>query len=81
MSGGRDVAEPSQSRRAQTMCDTHRSRLVDAGSEVTLLGDWASGDPGTIGVDTPELLAHVPVGFDGYIWTNKIELIGPLVRR
>jgi glycerophosphoryl diester phosphodiesterase len=55
-------------------------RLQQAGSEVILLGPYSSGDPGTAGIDTPELLAQVPDNFAGYIWTNKIETIGPLAR-
>ncbi len=55
-------------------------RMREAGSEVILLGPWSSGDPGTMGIDTPEQLARVPEGFDGYIWTNRIEVIGPLLR-
>lgn len=55
-------------------------RLRQAGSEVILLGPYSSGDPGTAGIDTPELLAQVPDNFAGYIWTNKIETIGPLAR-
>ena len=43
-----------------------------------LLGPYTAGDPGTAGIDTPELLAQVPDGFVGYLWTNKIETIGPL---
>jgi len=53
-------------------------RLQQAGSEVILLGPYSSGDPGTAGIDTPELLAQVPDNFAGYLWTNKIETIGPL---
>jgi glycerophosphoryl diester phosphodiesterase len=53
-------------------------RLRDAGSEVILLGPYGAGDPGTAGIDTAEQLAQVPDGFVGYIWTNKIETIGPL---
>lgn len=55
-------------------------RMREAGSEVILLGPWGGGDPGTMGIDTPEQLARVPAGFDGYVWTNRIELIGPLLR-
>lgn len=54
-------------------------RMRDAGSEVILLGPYEAGDPGTNGIDTLEELAQVPDGFTGYIWTNKIELIGPAV--
>jgi glycerophosphoryl diester phosphodiesterase len=53
-------------------------RMRNAGSEVILLGPYGAGDPGTAGIDTPEQLAQVPDGFSGYIWTNKIEAIGPL---
>jgi glycerophosphoryl diester phosphodiesterase len=53
-------------------------RMRNAGSAVILLGPYGAGDPGTAGIDTPEQLAQVPDGFSGYIWTNKIEVIGPL---
>ena len=55
-------------------------RIKSAGSEVILLGPYSAGDPGTAGIDTPELLAQVPNDFTGYVWTNKIETIGPLAR-
>ena len=54
-------------------------RMRAAGSEVILLGPYEAGDPGTNGIDTLDELAQVPDGFSGYIWTNKIELIGPAV--
>lgn len=53
-------------------------RMREAGTEVILLGPYGAGDPGTAGIDTPEQLAAVPADFAGYIWTNKIETIGPL---
>lgn len=56
-------------------------RLHEAGSEVILLGPLEAGDPGTAGIDTLEQLAEVPPGFSGYLWTNKIEVIGPAVKR
>jgi glycerophosphoryl diester phosphodiesterase len=52
-------------------------RVRDAGSEIILLGPYESGDPGTAGIDTLEQLAGVPAEFDGYVWTNHIDLIGP----
>jgi glycerophosphoryl diester phosphodiesterase len=55
-------------------------RMRAVGSEVILLGPYAAGDVGTSGIDTPELLAQVPRHFAGYIWTNRIEEIGPLLR-
>jgi len=55
-------------------------RLQAVGSEVILLGPYAQGDPGTAGIDTLEQLEQVPADFSGYLWTNKIELIGPAVK-
>lgn len=52
-------------------------RIRNAGSQVILLGPYEAGDPGTAGIDTLEQLAQVPDSFEGYLWTNRIELIGP----
>lgn len=57
------------------------SRLADAGSEVILLGPYGAGDPGTAGIDDLDTLAQVPSGFPGYVWTNRIEVIGPALDR
>jgi glycerophosphoryl diester phosphodiesterase len=56
-------------------------RMRNAGSEVVLLGPYSSGDAGTSGIDDVDLLRKVPDGFDGYIWTNRIGLIGPALRK
>lgn len=53
-------------------------RMADAGTEVFMVGPYA-GDF-TVGIDDAETLAAVPENFDGYVWTNKIETIGPLLR-
>lgn len=55
-----------------------QARLQAVSSGIILLGPYAKGDPGTSGIDTPAQLASVPSSFDGYVWTNKIETIGPL---
>jgi glycerophosphoryl diester phosphodiesterase len=55
-------------------------RLRDNGSEVILLGPYEAGDPGTAGIDDLETLSQVPPEFSGYLWTNRIEIIGPAVR-
>jgi glycerophosphoryl diester phosphodiesterase len=55
-------------------------RMRDAGTEVILVGPYTSGDPGTAGIDDGETLAEVPEGFSGYLWTNRIEIVGPLVK-
>jgi len=57
------------------------ARLQEAGSEVILLGPYGAGDPGTAGVDDLDTLAGIPAGFTGYVWTNRIELIGPALAR
>jgi glycerophosphoryl diester phosphodiesterase len=54
-----------------------QQRLADAGSEIILLGPYGAGDPGTAGIDDLETLAQVPRDFSGYVWTNRIEQIGP----
>ena len=55
-------------------------RMQEAGTNVILVGPYAAGDPGTDGIDSPEELAQVPEAFTGYLWTNRIEVIGPLVK-
>lgn len=57
-----------------------QARLREVGSEIILLGPYGAGDPGTVGIDDLETLAEVPTGFDGYIWTNRIEIIGPALK-
>ena len=53
------------------------TRMQNAGTEVILLGPL--DDSGfSAGIDTPDLLAQVPIGFSGLVWTNRIEVIGPL---
>jgi len=48
-------------------------RMHENGTEVIL-----SGPPkGSNGIDTTEDLGAIPDGFSGYIWTNRIERIGP----
>ncbi|MCM5555184.1 glycerophosphodiester phosphodiesterase family protein [Pleomorphomonas sp. NRK KF1] len=54
-------------------------RMRDAGTTVILVGPYDGGGFST-GIDTPELAAKIPKGFDGYVWTNKVETIGPLLK-
>lgn len=56
-------------------------RLADAGSAVVLTGPYSPGDIGTAGIDSLETLAMVPADFTGYLWTNRIEVIGPALLR
>jgi glycerophosphoryl diester phosphodiesterase len=56
-------------------------RIEEAGSTVILLGPFERGDIGTRGIDSLEELKAVPAKFAGYVWTNRIELIGPELER
>lgn len=53
-------------------------RMNAAGSEVILWGPY-DGSGFSSGIDDADTLAKVPAQFDGYIWTNRIEVIGPLM--
>jgi glycerophosphoryl diester phosphodiesterase len=48
-----------------------------AGSTVILLGPVEGGDIGTTGIDSVEQIKSIPKNFAGYVWTNRVELIGP----
>jgi len=51
-------------------------RLGRAGTNVILVGP-SDGSGFISGIDDAEALNNVPAHFDGYIWTDRIELIGP----
>jgi glycerophosphoryl diester phosphodiesterase len=55
-------------------------RMHDAGSEIILIGPYSPGDAGTSGVDTATEVAAIPTPFSGYIWTNEIGTVAPLLR-
>lgn len=55
-------------------------RMAAAGSGVILIGPYAPGDAGTSGIDTPELARQVPADFPGYVWTNEIATIAPILK-
>ena len=57
------------------------ARMADAGTQVVLIGPYSGGDIGTRGIDDLEALAQVPEDFSGYLWTNRIEVIGPALGR
>ena len=55
------------------------SRMRQAGTEVIVFGPlYGSGF--SSGIDDADTLARVPERFDGFIWTNHIEEIGPIMR-
>ncbi|MEU6269777.1 glycerophosphodiester phosphodiesterase family protein [Saccharopolyspora shandongensis] len=54
------------------------SRMESVGSRVVLV----AGSGGfSEGFDTPEALARVPGGFTGFVWTNRIADVAPLINR
>lgn len=55
-------------------------RMRDAGSEVILIGPFHPGDAGTSGIDTAADAAEVPPHFAGYVWTNEIATIAPILK-
>lgn len=57
------------------------ARMKAAGSEVLIFGTvGGTGNDGAPGIDTEDQLRKVPKGFSGYVWTDKIEVVGPYVR-
>jgi len=55
-------------------------RMRSVGSEVILIGPYSQGDAGTSGIDTADEAAAIPARFSGYVWTNEIATIAPLLR-
>jgi len=56
-------------------------RMEQAGSTVILLGPLDLKDVGSTGIDSLDDIKQIPEGFAGYVWTNRIELIAPELRR
>jgi glycerophosphoryl diester phosphodiesterase len=57
------------------------ARLRAVGTEIILTGALDE-DAGLVGIDDVSTFdAAVPAGFDGYVWTNRIEVIGAHLRR
>lgn len=55
------------------------ARMGQAGSEVILMGPYLGGGGFSQGIDDAAALEAVPQGFDGLVWTNRIEVISPLL--
>ena len=58
-----------------------RERLEAVGSDIILIGPYSPGDAGSRGIDSEAELRQLPDGFDGYVWTNLIEVVGPLLEK
>lgn len=56
-------------------------RMEEAGSTVILLGPMSAGNIGSAGIDSVDQLDAIPDAFAGYVWTNRIELIGPELKK
>lgn len=56
--------------------DRFIQRMHAAGSDVVVVGPYRGGGF-TTGIDDEALLDDVPYGLDVYLWTNRIEVIGP----
>ncbi|MBS0533523.1 MAG: glycerophosphodiester phosphodiesterase [Proteobacteria bacterium] len=56
------------------------ARLRHAGSIVLVAGPYDGGN-GTSGIDDAAQFKALPQGYDGGIWTNRVDRIAPLVRR
>lgn len=54
-------------------------RLRAVNSEIILIGPYTTGDPGTSGIDDLSQMDMIPDDFNGYLWTNKIEVVGPAI--
>ena len=57
-------------------------RLAAAGSEVYVIGPFGGDEKaGTTGIDTMEQLSAVPTDFTGGIVTDRIDVMGPALKR
>lgn len=54
------------------------ARMKAAGAEVILVGPYGA-DGFISGIDDAQMLARVPRPFDGFLWTDRIELLGPML--
>lgn len=55
-----------------------QQRMKRADAEIMLVGPVGQG--GGVGVDRLDDLRAVPASFDGYVMTDKVEVVGPAVR-
>ncbi|MDQ0464013.1 glycerophosphoryl diester phosphodiesterase [Caulobacter ginsengisoli] len=58
------------------------ARMRAAGSDVLVIGAVDNPKSGAFRrVNTPAQLERLPAGFDGMIWTDRIDLVGPAARK
>lgn len=58
-----------------------RARMEAAGSDLYVMAPVDRSDPGLGGIDTPEQLAKLGSGFQGGVSTDRVDVIGPLLKR
>lgn len=56
------------------------ARMQGVGTETYLIGDIDRSDPHMGGFDTPEQAAKIPAGWRGGVSTERIEVVGPLLK-
>jgi glycerophosphoryl diester phosphodiesterase len=54
------------------------TRMRGVGTDVFVAGPYGSGEAGTSGIDDAAGYNALPANYGGGIWTNRIDLIGPL---
>ncbi|HEY4942571.1 MAG TPA: glycerophosphodiester phosphodiesterase family protein [Rhizomicrobium sp.] len=57
------------------------ARMRAAGSTLVLIGPYHRGDAGSSGIDGAEDVARIPRSFDGFVSTNEIGTVAPLLAR
>ncbi|MFC0589730.1 glycerophosphodiester phosphodiesterase family protein [Novosphingobium aquiterrae] len=54
------------------------ARMEAAHAHVLLIGPTGAHKP--MGLDLPEQIGDIPVGFNGYVWVDDIHAVGPALR-
>lgn len=54
------------------------ARMEAAGAHVLVIGPTGAHKP--MGLDLPEQIGDIPVGFNGYIWVDDIYAVGPALK-
>jgi len=56
-------------------------RMKAVGTTVFLAGPYDGRRSGAGGMNTAEWVEDISQGFDGYIWTDKVEEIAPTLKK
>jgi len=55
------------------------ARMEKVGARVVLIGPQGGKDGAPLGLDLPEQVREIPVGYNGYVWVEDIRAIGPAI--